>query len=88
MLDLVIKGGQVVTPGGAGYWDIGVVGEKIVSVSVPGTLPQEAKKIIDATAKVVIPGGVEAHTHIGFPHLPTASGTQTAGPEEMSIAAL
>ena len=59
MLDLVIKGGQVVTPGGAGYWDIGVVGEKIVSVSVPGTLPQEAKKIIDATNT----GSIGQYTH-------------------------
>ena len=68
MLDLTIKGGQVVTPAGVGQWDIGVAGEKIVAVATPGNLP-ETKKAIDATGKIVVPGGVEAHTHVGFPHL-------------------
>jgi len=87
ILDLIVKGGTVVTPGGAGLWDIGIQGEKIVSVALPGTLT-EAKKTIDATGKTVIPGGVEAHTHVGFPHLVSVWGSVTSGPEELSLGAL
>ena len=28
MLDYLIRGGQVVTPGGVGHWDIGIRGER------------------------------------------------------------
>lgn len=42
MLDMIIKGGRVVTPAGMGNWDVGVVGEKIVAVAFPGILPAEA----------------------------------------------
>ncbi len=30
MLDRLIHGGRVVTPAGAGDWDVGIEGEKIV----------------------------------------------------------
>src|SRR5881397_3384554 len=42
MLDLVIRGGQVVTPQGVGAWDVGVEGERIVAIAAPGTLPRAA----------------------------------------------
>ena len=45
MLDLVIRGGQVVTPHGVGAWDVGVEGERIVAVAAPGTLPAEAGRV-------------------------------------------
>ena len=41
MLDTIISGGKVVTPAGPGYWDIGISGEKIVVVAMPGILPTE-----------------------------------------------
>ena len=41
MLDMVIKGGLVVTPSGSGQWDVGVSGEKIVALALPGVLPTE-----------------------------------------------
>ena len=43
MLDLVIRGGQVVTPQGAGQWDIGVQGERIAAIGAPGSLPAEGR---------------------------------------------
>ena len=46
MLDLVIKGGQVVTPMGVGEWDVAIEGEKIVAVAAPGALPDEAGRVI------------------------------------------
>jgi D-hydantoinase len=88
MLDLIVRGGRVVTLHGVGDWDIGIHAEKIVALAEPGTLT-EAGRVIDATGKIVIPGGVEAHTHIGSP-LATqpGSGIMTSGPEPVSRAAL
>ncbi len=60
MLDLIIKGGQVVTPSGTGAWDLGLQGEKIVAVGLPGVLPEEGARIIDARGKIVVPGGDRA----------------------------
>jgi dihydroorotase-like cyclic amidohydrolase len=63
MIDLVIRGGQVVTPDGVGLWDVAVEGERIAAVAAPGTLPREVGRVIDATGKLVIPGGVDPHVH-------------------------
>ena len=67
MLDLIIRGGRVVTPEGAGDFEIGIQGEKIAAVALPGALEAEAGRTIDATGKLVLPGGIEPHTHIGIP---------------------
>src|SRR5712691_3312533 len=67
MLDLIIRGGQVVTPQAVGEMDVGIQGEKIVAVGWPGTLAAEAGRIIEARGKIVIPGGIEPHAHIGIP---------------------
>ena len=64
MLDLVIHGGTVVTPGGVGKFDIGIQGEKIVLVAARGAIFDEFRIAIDATGKYVFPGGIEPHTHI------------------------
>jgi dihydropyrimidinase len=82
MLDLMIRGGQVVTPQGVGPWDVGVQGETIVALGLPGTLG-EAGRTIDATGKIVVPGGIEPHTHLA--HLISMhpeENLQTLGPEE------
>jgi dihydropyrimidinase len=86
MLDLIIRGGRVVTPSGVGDYDIGVQGEQIAAVAMPGQLG-EAARTIDATAKVVIPGGVEPHAHVGAP-LSTAPQHEVSGPTDVSQAAL
>lgn len=64
MLDLVVANGRVVTPQGAGPWDIGIRGETIVAVAAPGVLPRASAKLVDATGLIVSPGGVEPHTHL------------------------
>jgi dihydropyrimidinase len=63
-LDLLIRGGRVVTPHGVGDWDIGVVGERIAAVAHPGTLPGDGARIVEAAGLIVVPGGVEPHTHL------------------------
>ena len=87
MLDLVIRGGQVVTPWGVGDWDVAVQGEKIVAVAAPGSLTEEVGRVIDATGKVVAPGGIEPHAHIYTP-VPGHADLRTSPPEEVSRAAL
>ena len=55
MIDTVIKGGTVVTPAGVGSWDIGLEGEKIAAVAMPGVLTTEGVRLIDVTGKIVVP---------------------------------
>jgi dihydropyrimidinase len=67
MLDLLIRGGLVVTPEEVGERDVGVQDGRIVAVTWPGTLPAEAGRVIDARGKIVLPGGIEPHAHIAIP---------------------
>jgi dihydropyrimidinase len=83
VLDLVIRGGRVITPQGVGSWDVGVQDGRIAVLGAPGTLPGEATKVIDASGLIVAPGGVEPHTHLAHgimshPESPSI----TLGPEE------
>ncbi len=90
MLDLIIRGGQVVTPYSVGEWDVGIQGEKIVAVGWPGTLAADADRVIEARGKIVIPGGIEPHAHIGIPVPPEWTGqaeVMTQPPEAASRAA-
>jgi dihydropyrimidinase len=67
MLDLLIRGGIVVTPEDVGERDVGVQDGAIVAVTWPGTLPADAGRVIDARGKIVLPGGIEPHAHIAIP---------------------
>lgn len=64
--DLIVKGGTVVSASDTFIADIGVVGGKVVSV---GKITEPAKKVVDARGKVVIPGGIDAHTHFDMPFM-------------------
>src|SRR3989442_3945465 len=89
MLDLVIRGGQVVTPQGVGAWEVGIEGERIVAVGAPGTLPRDAGRVVDATGKLVIPGGIDPHVHTHWPIPALGGGLMTsAPPEQVSRAAI
>src|SRR5215217_6136171 len=78
MLDMVLRGGQVVTPHGVGTWDIAIQGERIVGVALESVLP-EAAQVIDISGKVVVPGGIDPHIHARWP-IPSPGG----GPPELS----
>jgi dihydropyrimidinase len=67
MLDLVVKGGQVVTPQGVDVLDIGVQGGTIAALGRPETLAADAGRVIDARGTIVVPGGIEPHAHISIP---------------------
>lgn len=65
----LITGGTVVSATGRTTADVLVEGEKITALLAPGAadaLGVQAEKI-DATGKYVIPGGVDAHTHMEMP---------------------
>jgi dihydropyrimidinase len=90
LLDLVIRGGQVVTPWGVGEWDVAVQGEKIVAVAEVHGLTKDVGRVIDATGKIVIPGGVEPHAHASFRFVypwAQAAGHRAASPDVISRAA-
>ena len=87
MIDLVIRGGQVVTPWGVGGWDVAVEGEKIVALAEQGNLPTDVGRVIDAKGKIVVPGGVEPHAHVSFP-IPGHPGKESGPPDLVTRAAL
>ena len=60
-LDLVIRNGTVVTATDRFACDVGVGGGRIVALAED--LPRAAREI-DATGKLVLPGGVDSHCHI------------------------
>ena len=65
MFDLIIRGGEVVTPEGVVTCDVAVAGETIAALAAPGTLAAEsAKRVIDATRHIVMPGGIDPHVHL------------------------
>lgn len=73
MSTLLITGGTVVSATGRTEADVLVDGEKIVAVLAPGStvlghdLAGSVDKVVDASGKYVIPGGIDAHTHMELP---------------------
>ena len=59
--DLIITGGQIVTPEGVVTGDIAVKNGHIAAI---GQAPGTAKRRIDAAGKYVMPGGIDPHAHI------------------------
>lgn len=66
MLDIIIKNGTVVNADSTVCCDIGVKDGKIVELG-ESALWGEAKKVIDAAGKYVMPGMVDSHIHIASP---------------------
>lgn len=61
--DLAIKNGFVVTPHGVIHADVVVGNGKILSVGVADSI--EAEEVFDAGGKLVLPGVIDPHTHLG-----------------------
>ncbi|MBA3672847.1 MAG: dihydropyrimidinase [Gemmatimonadaceae bacterium] len=69
--DRVVKGGNVVTPGGSFSGDIGIVGEKIAALGEG--LDTQGADVVDASGHHVIPGVLDVHVHLELPFCGTVS---------------
>ncbi|RGA05316.1 hypothetical protein DI270_008880 [Microbispora triticiradicis] len=65
--DLLIRGGEVVNGDARAALDVGVAGGRIAALLAPGS-PAAAEREIDATGLLVMPGGVDTHTHVAWPY--------------------
>ena len=92
MFDLLITGGTVVTPSEAAALDIGVQDGRIAAIAAPGTLTDDAAQTLDASGRIVTPGGIEPHIHAAANVRPGAhelvAGVPNAGPLEHSLGAI
>jgi len=90
MFDLIIRDGEVVTPQGVVHCDVAVSGETIAALAAAGSLSdQSAKRTIDASGHIVMPGGIDPHVHLHHVWIkPDGTPLITAGPEHVGRAAL
>jgi dihydropyrimidinase len=78
----LIKGGTVVNSAASSRHDVLLEGEKIAQVGA--NIPEANHTIVDATNLLVMPGGIDVHTHLDMPFGGTVSaddyttGTQAA----------
>ncbi len=76
MARVLIKGGQVLSSTGAQYYDILIDGDEIGALATPGhfaTIESNCDRVLDASGKYVLPGGVDVHTHMELPFGGTAA---------------
>lgn len=64
-MDLVIQNGKVVTASGSFLADVAVKEGKIAAIG--RNFECSAKKVVDATGKLVLPGAIDVHTHLAMP---------------------
>ena len=70
-MDLLIKGGTVVTSTESFVADVAVKDGKIAVIG--NELDINAKKVVDAAGKLVLPGALDVHTHLAMPFGGTVS---------------
>lgn len=70
-MTLLIKHGTLVTPSESYQADILVEGERIIQIGNDLNHPQA--EVVDASNKLVMPGGVDPHTHFDLPMFDTVS---------------
>jgi dihydropyrimidinase len=64
---MLIRGGRVVDAAGDRLADVRLGNNGRVAEVAPGLFPQEGEEIYDAVGKLVVPGGIDAHTHMQLP---------------------
>ncbi|MEO8162417.1 MAG: dihydropyrimidinase, partial [Ilumatobacteraceae bacterium] len=75
MTRTLITNGTVISSTGQHLQDVLIEGEKIVAVLESGQAQRlniVADRVIDATGKYVVPGGIDVHTHMELPFGGTA----------------
>ena len=69
--DRVVRGGNVVTPGGTFTGDVGIAGGKIAALGA--ALDAAGAQVTDATGHHVIPGVLDVHVHLALPFMGAVS---------------
>ena len=64
-MDLIIKNGTIITPTSTFTADVCVDSGKIVAITKDART--DAKEVVDAAGKYVLPGAIDAHTHLAMP---------------------
>jgi len=70
-MDLIIKNGTIVTPSETYVADIAVRDGKIVAIGTG--FSEDGATVVDAYGKMVLPGAIDAHTHLAMPFGGTVS---------------
>ena len=70
-MSLLIKNGRIITADADYVADIFIDGEAVHTIGK--NLPVNADDIIDATGKLVFPGGIDPHVHLDMPFMGTFS---------------
>jgi dihydropyrimidinase len=63
-IDTIVHGGEVVTATAVAPVDIAIRGERIVALGQADALP-DAARYVDARGKLVLPGPIDCHVHLG-----------------------
>ena len=61
--EILIRGGRVVNADGARLADVHILGDRVTEVG-PDLTSGAGARIINATGQLVIPGGIDPHTHL------------------------
>src|SRR5689334_21596663 len=70
--DTIIQNGSIVTATDTYQADIGIANGKIAAIGKD--LPkQNTSRLLDAAGKLVLPGGIDVHTHLDMPFGGTTS---------------
>ncbi|MBV1888310.1 MAG: dihydropyrimidinase [Urechidicola sp.] len=70
-MSILIRNGQIVTAAETYVADVYIEGEQIVAIGKD--LDYTADKVIDATDRLVFPGGIDPHVHLDMPFMGTYS---------------
>lgn len=72
-MPILIKNGRIATAADEFTGDILIEGEKIVAIGKKMPANGRDVQVIDATGKIVIPGGIDPHVHLDMPFMGTFS---------------
>lgn len=68
---MIISGGKIITDEKSFFGDILIEGEKIIEIGL--NLDTKDAEVIDASGKLIMPGGVDPHVHLDLPMFDTVS---------------
>ncbi len=70
-MSILIKNGRIITAADDYVADIFIVDEKIITIGKD--LNISADEVIDASGRIVMPGGIDPHVHLDMPFMGTSS---------------